>query len=252
MKLYTITDYDKRYKPTNKSGGELKNAGYVKLPVKPKGDGLEKLLSNDKGLEVFGIWCLLLEKTTAQKPETRGQILNFKDEPASLSEISMSISLKGKEDLVQYALNLLVSMGWIEETEVAEQSSEEFRKSPPKISKEKVREVNNNKYSPNSDEFLLASLMFSCIRSRKPDFKEPNMQVWSKHIDHMIRLDNRQPDQIQAVITWCQNDPFWQNNILSTDKLRKQFDKLELQKNAIGSKNNRTSPVRNTGGEFVR
>jgi len=136
--MYSIVDYETRYKPINKSGGELKNADYVKLPVNPKGDGLQALLENKRGLEVFAIWCLLLEKTTAQKPETRGKLLNFKDEPASISELAKSISLKNKEKLVEHAINLLVSMGWIKSDDDAEISSEEFRKRPPKLNKVKL------------------------------------------------------------------------------------------------------------------
>jgi len=90
-------------------------------------------------------------------------------------------------------------------------------------------------YSPNSEEFRLASLLLSEIQKRKPDFKKPNLQKWAIHIDRMIRIDKRRPDRIEAVIRWCQQDApkdesgfGWQNNILSTEKLRKQFDKLEL------------------------
>jgi len=101
-----------------------------------------------------------------------------------------------------------------------------------------VNNVNNvkKKYCQNSDEFRLSSLLLGEIRRRKPDFKRPNLQQWSVHIDRMIRIDNRKADRIEAVIRWCQADngnndgtwKGWQNNILSTEKLRKQFDKLEL------------------------
>lgn len=144
--MYSIADYDKRYKPLNKSGGDFKNADYVKLPVKPKGDGLQAVLANKRGLEVFGIWCLLLEKTTAQKPEMRGKLLNFKDEPASISELANSISLKGREKLVKYAVSLLVSVGWIISDDDAEISSEEFRKSPSKLTKLKLTKLKHKDF----------------------------------------------------------------------------------------------------------
>lgn len=75
----------------------------------------------------------------------------------------------------------------------------------------------------------LSELLFSLILERKRDFKRPNIQQWTVHIDRMIRLDKRAPECIEAVIRWCQKDDFWQNNILSTQKLRKQFDQLELK-----------------------
>lgn len=84
-------------------------------------------------------------------------------------------------------------------------------------------------YSPNSAELRLANLLFGLIRERNPKHKLPNLQIWAKHINYLIRIDNRSTDEIERVIRWSQKDSFWQNNILSTDKLRKQFDHLCLK-----------------------
>lgn len=88
----------------------------------------------------------------------------------------------------------------------------------------------NNIYSPNSEEFRLAKLLLDLILERKSDYKKPNLQQWSVHTDRILRLDGRKFAQVEAVVRWCQSDDFWQNNILSTEKLRKHFDRLELQK----------------------
>lgn len=103
-------------------------------------------------------------------------------------------------------------------------------------SNKKNKKDNNNNYSPNSDEFRLSQLLLDLIIERKPDYlpgqppkKEKTLQSWAVHIDRMIRIDRRDPDRIEKVIRWCQQDDFWQNNILSAEKLRKQFDKLELK-----------------------
>ena len=82
---------------------------------------------------------------------------------------------------------------------------------------------------PNSHEFRLSQLLLDLILERKPDFKKPNLQRWAVHIDRMVRLDGREPARVEAVIRWCQQDPFWQSNILSTAKLREKFDQLELK-----------------------
>lgn len=81
----------------------------------------------------------------------------------------------------------------------------------------------------NSNEFRLSNLLLNVILERKSDFKKPNLKSWAAHIDRMIRLDNRKPEAIEKVIRWCQKDCFWKNNILSTESLRRHFDKLELQ-----------------------
>lgn len=84
-------------------------------------------------------------------------------------------------------------------------------------------------YSQTSDELRLAVYLFNFIKQRNPNYKEPNLQKWAADADKMIRLDNRPVDEIKAVITWCQKDEFWQNNILSIIKLRKQYDQLKLK-----------------------
>ena len=54
------------------------------------------------------------------------------------------------------------------------------------------------------------------------------------HIDKMIRIDKRDPLEIYQVIQWCQKDAFWNSNILSTMKLRQQYDKLVGRMRAEG------------------
>ena len=93
---------------------------------------------------------------------------------------------------------------------------------------------NDKKYSPNSIELELSQFLLDLILERKPDHRKPSLQKWAIHIDRMIRLDNRDPERIRAVIRWCQQNDFWQNNIRSTEKLRKQFDSLELQMGKTG------------------
>lgn len=91
-----------------------------------------------------------------------------------------------------------------------------------------IRSKEYKKYSPDSDEFRLSNLLYELIKKNNPKFKEPNLDNWCGHVDKMIRLDKRSVDDIEVVIRWCQEDNFWHKNILSTDKLRKQFDKLYI------------------------
>ena len=83
-------------------------------------------------------------------------------------------------------------------------------------------------YSANSTELSLSKLLLKKIRERNPDHKEPDLQEWAYDIDLMIRIDKRDPEVIKKIIIWCQQEEFWQNNILSTSKLRKQYDQLFL------------------------
>lgn len=96
-------------------------------------------------------------------------------------------------------------------------------------SKVKQSKVNKKTYSQNSNEFRLSHLLLSLITKRRNTFKKPDLQKWCVHIDRMIKTDKREYNEIERIIRWCQQDDFWQNNILSTQKLREQFDKLALK-----------------------
>jgi len=101
----------------------------------------------------------------------------------------------------------------------------------------------NTKYSfvENSVEFQLGKFLLEKIILRKTDFKKPDLQLWARHIDYIIRLDKRPPDEIREVIVWCQADRFWQNNILSPLKLRQQYDQLFLK---MGKKKPGNAPAK--------
>jgi len=84
-------------------------------------------------------------------------------------------------------------------------------------------------YSEDSLEYKLASLLYRHILKRNPGHKAPNWGVWCKDMDKLLRIDKRQPAQVEKVINWCQKDSFWQDNILSPRKLRQQYDRLVLK-----------------------
>jgi phage replication O-like protein O len=98
--------------------------------------------------------------------------------------------------------------------------------------KKDLKKVKDNIYIYPSDSipYTLAEHLQKCILQNLPDFKKPNLQKWAKDIDLMIRIDKRPPPDIKALIEWAQSDPFWRANILSTSKLRKQYDTLNAQR----------------------
>lgn len=45
-------------------------------------------------------------------------------------------------------------------------------------------------------------------------------------MDRLLRIDKHSPEEVRAVIEWCQNDSFWWKNIRSPQKLREKYDAL--------------------------
>lgn len=87
-------------------------------------------------------------------------------------------------------------------------------------------------YTSDSPEYGLAELLFSLMRVNNPNVKEPNMQVWAKDFDFIMRVDGRDHGKVKELVEWSQGDQFWMKNILSPAKLRKQFDRLTLEMNS--------------------
>lgn len=88
------------------------------------------------------------------------------------------------------------------------------------------------KFSSDSVEYKLAMRLFNKILENNPDHKaltEAQKQKWADNIRLMIERDNRSPQQICNMIDWSQANEFWQQNILSTAKLRKQYDRMAVR-----------------------
>ena len=96
----------------------------------------------------------------------------------------------------------------------------------------------NKTFTSDSVEFRLSKLLFNEIKNNNPEHKEPNLQTWATHIDRMIRVDNRDPQKIANMIAWVQANSFWRSNVLSTYKLRDQYDQLAIKMKESSSNQN--------------
>ena len=147
-------------------------------------------------------------------------------------EKRQSISFK-KRDSHRTIINIVNLKGYIEwvkgkrdsEGTVKGQSRDSEGTKKKKVKKEKKV----NTYTSDSIEYRLAKLLFNEILKNNPEHKKPNMQTWAKNIDIMIRVHKRDPQKIANMIAWCQKDSFWRANILSTTKLKDQYDQLAIK-----------------------
>ena len=104
-------------------------------------------------------------------------------------------------------------------------------------------------YEPDDINLKLANYLLAKIRERNSSIyptdskNPPDTQKWANDIRLMHERDARSYDDVKRIIEWCQQDSFWQNNILSASKLRKQFgkliDKADTPNNFSGNKGGR-------------
>lgn len=89
-----------------------------------------------------------------------------------------------------------------------------------------------NKFS--NDDFSLAKYIEEKIRILNPNAKSPNSDKWANEIRLMREIDKREHTEIKRIFDWANRDPFWRSNILSPAKLRKQFDQLTIKASSNG------------------
>lgn len=195
----------------------------------------------------------------------RGQLITSRDKIAvalDLSPQQIRTSLKKLqstneitiESTNKYSIVTIEKYADYQDNQPAQQPTEQPSNNQPdnhqittnknvKNNKNEKKYSSQPKWADDSIEFRLASYLFKYMLKNNPDAKKPDLQKWCTHIDRMIRLDKRKPDQIKSVIEFCQKDEFWKVNILSTEKLRKQYDKLLVKMNSNSMSGNKEENV---------
>jgi hypothetical protein len=229
---YQIKDWNEHFE--NNRSKAIVNTDWVPIPNKQDGDGYTELMADKNGTLFLGCWIALVE--LASKCHPRGTLVRSDGRPHDLPSISRITRVP--EAILKQSLPKLISIGWIITSDTASGCHQMASGCHQMASgciegregiEGKGMEDDGMVENPLLVETDLSNLLYSLIKTRNPGHKEPNISAWAKEVDKMIRIDKRTPEQIKAVINWCQQDSFWQNNILSTAKLREQYDKLFLK-----------------------
>lgn len=86
-----------------------------------------------------------------------------------------------------------------------------------------------------ADDLKTAEWISSRVQVINPSCKAADLKTWSNTIRLMRMVDNRTHQEICALYDWASKDHFWHTNILCPASLRKQWDKLTMQRNAGGT-----------------
>ncbi|OSK69810.1 replication protein 15 [Escherichia coli E1114] len=85
-----------------------------------------------------------------------------------------------------------------------------------------------------AEDLKTAQWISTRVKVINPACKAPDMTSWSNTVRLMRQIDNRSHQDICALYDWASKHHFWQTNVLSPESLRKQWDKLTMQRNAGG------------------
>ena len=80
-------------------------------------------------------------------------------------------------------------------------------------------------FNQDDKEYKLANYLSKQIAKRLdvPLKDEATLQRWAVEFERMVRIDGYDIDDIKDVLVFSQRDPFWQTNIMSAGKFRKQY-----------------------------
>lgn len=95
-------------------------------------------------------------------------------------------------------------------------------------SEKNLRPLKEPKFIPKDLE--LAEWIYGLILGLNPEAKKPNLEAWADTIRLMRERDNRTHRGIAELFKWANDHHFWKTNILSPEKLRKQYDSLKTKK----------------------
>jgi hypothetical protein len=59
--------------------------------------------------------------------------------------------------------------------------------------------------------------------------RSKTLAQWASDIEKVHRIDGREWDDIESVLSWALNDSFWEPNIQSGSKFRQQYDNLKIK-----------------------
>lgn len=110
-----------------------------------------------------------------------------------------------------------------ENSGVGHENSTQYKLNKVKVSKEKCSE--------NHSE--LATLLESKIKERIPKHRfmgKDYLKKWADTFRLMEEKEEAKCEEIKELIIWISKDDFWYKNVLSAEKLRKQFGRLWAEK----------------------
>lgn len=125
-------------------------------------------------------------------------------------------------------------------TEISTETTTETTSEKNKMSPAGAADV---KFSENSDEIIIVDFFIEKLRGLNKKIRVPDTltkkQKWAADINKLLRIDKRDKHEVCEVISYVVTDDFWKSNVLSPEKLRKQYDTLYIkmqQKNNISDK----------------
>ena len=108
-KIYEITNWNQHFEKAQTRSKPVAKHSWVAMPNKHEGLGFKKIMRDDRGLEIFAVWILLVQ--IASKAPIRGRLADEDGEPYSFDDLALYACCK--TEAIEYAIPFLVSLKWV-------------------------------------------------------------------------------------------------------------------------------------------
>lgn len=97
-----------------------------------------------------------------------------------------------------------------------------------------VLDVDSSRVSADLELRRLAEWMFGLLVRLNPKVKKPQWSAWCRDLRFMVQRDKHTTREIAELFKFANEHSFWQSNIESPGKLRKQWNRLLLERQKAG------------------
>ncbi|HSA75850.1 MAG TPA: Lin1244/Lin1753 domain-containing protein [Candidatus Nitrosocosmicus sp.] len=232
---------------------------YFKHQSDMRHDPMVRRIIRRFGMDGYGLYCLILE-TITEDLSTEKPLPNLRETAQDIAEtfnmqlnrVEEIITFMAQNDLIEIVNNVVTCNKIYKYLEQSQTRSAAIRsmigsykamlvsdtpcasvtnmKEPePEPEPEPDKNIFDIESIPHRLANLLRKSHLVIDQNYMPDNDRKTrntLQQWAKHIDLMIRIDKRLPNEIANVIAWCKKDEFWSSNIMSAKKLREKYDQL--------------------------
>lgn len=160
-------------------------------------------------------WCIPQNEGISLKTREKTSLKLRERNPSKQGDTKDTIT-KDKKDIKHTSEN-------------SHESSDERPKNLPVVRPDAaVHSPKGDKWG-TADDLLAAQWIFSRVQVITPTAQQPNWPAWANDIRLMRDSLTVSHREICEVFTWANSNQFWQTNILSPSKLRKQWATLKAQ-----------------------
>lgn len=107
-----------------------------------------------------------------------------------------------------------------------------------------------SKYKFDDKDLATAEWMHGRVRTIDPTKEKCNVESWANTIRLMREIDGHTIEDICKVFDFSNKHHFWHKNVLSPDKLRKQYGRLMIEMNDTGPRGKDIQQVASTEADW--